>query len=259
MYYLLFLICLALTTANINEYIDPLQPDWFDAENWSLNRVPTENDTALIRNKYVILYGTETKIKNLWLKSNAIFALYNKLNIREEFLIQDSTILLFNNLSFPSITNSNALIWLMNNACLETKTPVHLHKSDVMIVGLDSPKSIVTSHLINDGGLTLLPSSNLKVENFNQSVTGHLTIQTDNNFGLIVADQISMFGLLKLKQYYQPHMKSSAICRPILLGQIKNFNVTLEQNLKNFGGLHVSKTAVVLCLQSETTPTRNSC
>lgn len=242
----LFLLITGICGMTINEYIDPWSPDWLDPNNWSLGHVPQGNETALIDNKIVMVYGENVDITNLWLRNNAIFSIYEIMNIKNELRNINSNFLVFANLSFDYWNSSNALLWIMNNSNIQAGNPIILNIEDQLVVGLNTTSDISVP-IVNSGSIELLPQSKLKIPLLIQSKKGQLSFNIGSATDQIQLKNSYIQGILKLKPYSSRNI-SKPRCFPLILGQINLFQVEIKNYLSDFQYINVTKEQVSLCL-----------
>ena len=136
-----------------------------------------------------MVYGENVDITNLWLRNNAIFSIYEIMNIKNELRNINSNFLVFANLSFDYWNSSNALLWIMNNSNIQAGNPIILNIEDQLVVGLNTTSDISVP-IVNSGSIELLPQSKLKIPLLIQSKKGQLSF----NIGS-ATDQIQLNNL----------------------------------------------------------------
>lgn len=239
----------------INEYISNESVDWFDPNNWSLNRIPNNNDTVLIVNKIVVSFGySNVLIKNLIIRSNGILIIYNYLKIIKNMTITNSCFLLFNNLLLNNLKTNNAVIWLIDNPILYTNTDIHVNNGDILIVNNSSTSYIIHNTLHNNGIISMLQSSNLIIlgSNYYQYISGKTIIyyRSSSTIGSIIAKNISILGILEI---IDDHMgdnyveNNKIICTPIYIGNIIDFNATIINKTNKRENIIVSNNNITIC------------
>jgi hypothetical protein len=247
---IIFIILLIVCCkCNTNIFISQ-ESDWCNPSYWSLNRIPNDSDTVIIRNKVVIIVAlNDITIKNLIIEENTIFSTYNTLNIIENCIVKDSVFMLFNNVFTSVIQTNNSVIWLMNNASLSTNKNIIINLNDNYIIGESSISSIKRG-LTNEGTLTITKCSTLSVPHYNQTKSGSTIIYYDSilKTGNMIAKNIDMIGQLEIKQYGDTPIKNISSCIPIFRGDMIQFNVFLVNELTVPIKMNIYKHNVTMCL-----------
>jgi len=238
--FLHLLLFLPLVLATNIYYTSDYSVNWFDPNNWSLDRIPNINDTVIIHGKIVIIwpYSNHTIIKNFILTRGTIFSNYNILTIQQNLTINSSTFMLFNDLYCQEMKTIQSLLWLLKNSNIYTFHPLHIGKQDCLYVGADS-RSVLNTSIINDGIVDIFPNSSLIVKKYEQRGIIKFNIDSINNIGIIYGGDIMVFGSIWFDKY---QINEGAVkCRPIFEGNIVGFNVTVKNELGYPVKLNVDK------------------
>jgi len=179
-YIILFLFFITCTLAvnqpecftnntNIDCFLADEGYDWFASGSWSLNRIPTVNDTVIIRYTSCYMYHDtdNATVDNLYVSNydnrDIVFGLNGKLTVNSKFdntghLIIKNTLILKSNDTFYSNNTIN-----VNNGSIINNGVLIIHNNSVINIHEDCT---ITNLYVHNSHITLRPHATLTLDNF---------------------------------------------------------------------------------------------